>query len=91
VTAQITPFLNFIAAAVLLCFVIAIADGEALTARCEVRGTAQNIVVHLSPSARNPLPAAGLRMHLHAGATEAARGSFGRRDGRLLSWIGLPP
>jgi hypothetical protein len=36
VTAQITPFLNFIAAALLLCFVIAIADGEALTARFEV-------------------------------------------------------
>src|SRR4051812_19873733 len=33
---------------VLLCLVIAIADGDTLTARCEVHDEAQNIVVRLS-------------------------------------------
>jgi len=37
-----------VTAAALLCLVIAIADGDTLTARCEVRGEAQNIVVRLS-------------------------------------------
>jgi hypothetical protein len=84
VTAQITPFLSFIAAAV-LCFVIAIADGEALTAG-EVRGTAQ--------TSSSTCPSARIRRWLQVSyAPHAASpgGSFGRRDGRLPSWIGLPP
>lgn len=42
----------------LLCFIVAIADGDTLTARCEVQGEVQTIVVRLSqidaPEKRQP-------------------------------------
>jgi TPR repeat protein len=43
----------------LACFVIAVADGDTLTARCDVQGDVQNIVVRLSqidaPERRQPI------------------------------------